>query len=49
MTLVDWLVGIGAVALGVCVLLLLVEAEAKKISRADDDMRRHVRREDQGD
>lgn len=49
MTLMDWLIGIGVVALGVSVLLLLVEAEAKKISRESDAMRRHVNREDQGD
>jgi hypothetical protein len=49
MTLIDWLIGIGAVALGVSLLLLLVDSEARKISRADAAMKRHVNREDQGD
>lgn len=49
MTLMDWLIGIGAVALGVSVLLLAAEAEARKMSRETDAMRRHVNREDQGD
>jgi len=49
MTLADWLIGIGAVILGVSILMLLVESEARKISRESDEMRRHVNREDQGD
>ena len=49
MTLADWLIGIGAVILGVSVLMLLVESEARKILRESDDLRRHVNREDQGD
>lgn len=49
MTLMDWLIGIGAVALSVSVLLLAAEAEARKMSRETDAMRRHVNREDQGD
>ncbi len=50
MTLIDWIVGLAAVALGICMLLLLVEAKARKITREyDDSMRRHVSREDQGD
>lgn len=49
MTLTDWLIGIGAVILGVSILMLLVESEARKISRESDEMRRHVNREDQGD
>jgi len=49
MTLTDWIIGIGAVMLGVSVLMLLVEAEARKLSRESDAMRRHVNREDQGD
>lgn len=49
MTLADWLVGIGAVMLSVIVLMLLVESEARKVSRESEAMRRHVNREDQGD
>ena len=50
MTLIDWIVGLAAVALGICMLLLLVEAKARKITREyDDSMRRHINREDQGD
>ncbi len=49
MTVTEWLIGIGAVMLGVSALMLLVEAEARKISRESDAMRRHVNREDQGD
>lgn len=49
MTLIDWLIGIGAVILGVGALLWLTEIEARKLARADEAMRRHVNREDQGD
>lgn len=49
MTLTDWLIGIGAVILGVSALLLAAEAEARKLSRETDALRRHVNREDQGD
>lgn len=48
-TLGDWLIGIGAVILGVSILMLLVESEARKLTRQDEAMKRHVNREDQGD
>jgi len=47
LTLADWLVVIGAVALGVSILILLVEIEAIHKARADEAMRRNVNREDQ--
>jgi predicted outer membrane lipoprotein len=49
MTLMDWLIGIGVAAAFVVALLWLIEIEARKISRADAAMKRHVNREDQGD
>jgi len=49
MTLIDWLVGIGVAAAFVLALLWLTEIEARKLARADQEMRRHVNREDQGD
>lgn len=46
MTLTDWLIGIGAVILGVSILMLLVESGSAKLTRQDEAMRRHVNEED---
>ncbi len=46
MNAVDYLVGIGAVILAVAISLLLFEAEARRVSRESDEMRRHINREE---